>query len=61
MTDLPQPQDIISGDEICSDTNKIIDAGNGLWEIDGKMIKKGAENFGLSQHNAQGVRLPDNS
>ena len=59
MTDLARPQDLISGDEICSDTSKIIDAGNGLWEIDGKMIKKGAENFGLSHHNAQGVCLPD--
>ena len=44
-------RDIISGDEICSDTNKIIDAGNGLWEIDGKMIKKGAENFVLDGAN----------
>merc|ERR1711939_326892 len=44
-------RDLISGDEICSDTSKIIDAGNGLWEIDGKMIKKGAENFVLEGAN----------
>ena len=41
-------QDILSGDEIISDTAKIIDAGNGLWEVDGKMVKKGAENFGMT-------------
>ena len=39
-------QDLLTGDEIISDTAKIIDAGNGLWEVDGKMVKKGAENFG---------------
>jgi len=44
-------RDIISGDEICSDTSKIIDAGNGLWEIDGRMVKKGAENFVLDGAN----------
>jgi hypothetical protein len=33
-------------DEIISDTFNIIDAGDGLWEVDCKMITKGAENFG---------------
>lgn len=45
-------QDILSDDEIISDTLKIIDAGNGLWEVDGKMVKKGADNFG------QSIKLP---
>lgn len=40
-------QDIITGDEILSDTFKIIDVGDGLWEVDLKMITKGAENFGI--------------
>ncbi|KAK4944878.1 hypothetical protein LTR10_015797 [Elasticomyces elasticus] len=44
-------RDILSGDEIISDTSKIIDAGNGLWEIDGRMVKKGAENFVLDGAN----------
>jgi hypothetical protein len=39
-------QDVITGDEILSDTFKIIDVGDGLWEVDCKMINKGAENFG---------------
>ena len=41
-------QDICSEnkDEIISDTYKLIDAGDGLWEVDCKMINKGAENFG---------------
>jgi hypothetical protein len=33
-------------DEIISDTFKLIDAGDGLLEVDCKMITKGAENFG---------------
>jgi hypothetical protein len=33
-------------DEIVSDTFKLIEAGDGLWEVDCKMITKGAENFG---------------
>jgi len=41
-------QDILSDDEIISDTLKIIDTNNGLWEVDGKMVKKGAESFGQS-------------
>jgi hypothetical protein len=41
-------QDILSDDEIIADTLKIIDAGNGLWEVDGRMVKKGADNFGQS-------------
>jgi len=44
-------RDIISGDELASDTSKVIDAGNGLWEIDGKMITKGSENFVLAGAN----------
>ncbi|EHY56392.1 hypothetical protein HRR83_002527 [Exophiala dermatitidis] len=44
-------RDIITGDEIVSDATKIIDAGNGLWEIDGRMIKKGQENFVLEGAN----------
>jgi len=44
-------RDIISGDELASDTSKVIDAGNGLWEIDGKMITKGSENFVLEGAN----------
>jgi hypothetical protein len=35
-------------DEIISDTFKLIEAGDGLWEIDCKMITKGADNFGQS-------------
>jgi len=38
-------------DEIISDTFKIIDAGDGLWEVDCRMIKKGAENFVLEGAN----------
>ncbi|KIW70108.1 hypothetical protein PV04_02414 [Phialophora macrospora] len=44
-------RDIVSGDELASDTSNIIDAGNGLWEIDGKMVTKGAENFALEGAN----------
>jgi len=44
-------RDIITGDEIISDALKIIDAGNGLWEVDGRMVKKGAENFVLEGAN----------
>ncbi|OAP64375.1 hypothetical protein AYL99_00347 [Fonsecaea erecta] len=44
-------RDIISGDELASDTSKIIDVGNGLWEIDGKMVTKGSENFVLEGAN----------
>lgn len=44
-------QDLLTGDEIISDTTKIIDAGNGLWEVDGKMVKKGSENFVLEGAN----------
>lgn len=40
-------QDLVSGDEIVSDVYKIIDAGSGLLEVDGKMVKPGSENFGL--------------
>ena len=28
-----------------------MDAGNGLWEVDGKMMKKGSENFVLEGAN----------
>jgi len=38
-------------DEILSDTFKIIEAGDGLWEVDCKMITKGAENFVLEGAN----------
>jgi len=38
-------------DEIISDTFKIIEAGNGLWEVDCKMMNKGAENFVLDGAN----------
>ncbi|EXJ66322.1 uncharacterized protein A1O5_10474 [Cladophialophora psammophila CBS 110553] len=44
-------RDIITGDELASDTSKIIDVGNGLWEIDGKMVTKGSENFVLEGAN----------
>jgi len=44
-------RDLLSGDELASDTSKVIDAGNGLWEIDGKMITKGSENFELAGAN----------
>ena len=37
-----------SKDELISDTFKIIEAGDGLWEVDCKMITKGAETFGQS-------------
>lgn len=39
-------QDLVSGDEIISDVYKVIDAGSGLLEVDGKMVKPGSENFG---------------
>jgi hypothetical protein len=39
-------QDLISGDEIVSDVYPVKDAGNGLLEVDGKMVKPGQENFG---------------
>ena len=39
-------QDLISGDEIISDVYDIKDVGDGLYEIDGKMVKPGSENFG---------------
>lgn len=45
---LPLKQDLLTGDEIISDTSKIIDAGNGLWEVDGRMMKKGQDNFGTN-------------
>lgn len=35
-------------DEIISDAYKLIEAGDGLWEVDCRMITKGAENFGQS-------------
>ena len=43
-----RPQDITTEnkDEIISDTYKLIDVGDGLWEVDCKMITKGGENFG---------------
>ena len=44
-------QDITTGDEMVSDTFKIIDAGDGLWEVDCRMITKGAENFVLEGAN----------
>ncbi|KPI34336.1 uncharacterized protein AB675_11228 [Cyphellophora attinorum] len=44
-------RDLLTGDEIIADTSKIIDAGNGLWEVDGRMIKKGAENIVLAGAN----------
>jgi len=44
-------RDILTGDEIISDAMKVIDAGNGLWEVDGRMVKKGAENFVLDGAN----------
>jgi len=40
-----------SEDEIMSDVYQIKDAGDGLWEIDCKMINKGAENFVLDGAN----------
>jgi len=40
-----------SKDEIISDAFKIIDAGDGLWEVDCRMINKGAENFVLEGAN----------
>ncbi|ETN42683.1 uncharacterized protein HMPREF1541_01840 [Cyphellophora europaea CBS 101466] len=44
-------KDLISGDEIISDVYKVTDVGSGLWEYDGKMVKKGAENFVLEGAN----------
>jgi len=40
-----------SKDEIISDAFKIIDAGDGLWEVDCRMITKGADNFVLEGAN----------
>jgi hypothetical protein len=34
-------------DEIISDTFKLIDVGDGLWEVDCQMITKGGDNFGM--------------
>ena len=34
-------------DEIISDTFKLIDVGDGLWEVDCRMINKGGDNFGM--------------
>ncbi|KAK2813881.1 hypothetical protein FQN50_000282 [Emmonsiellopsis sp. PD_5] len=45
-------KDIISGDEILSDTFKIIEAPGGvLWEVDCKKYVKGKENFKLEGAN----------
>jgi hypothetical protein len=43
------PQDITTAnkDEIISDTFKLIDVGDGLWEVDCRMINKGGDNFGM--------------
>jgi len=38
-------------DEIISDTFKIIDVGDGLWEVDCRMVTKGGENFVLDGAN----------
>lgn len=39
-------------DEILSDTFKIIDAGDGLWEVDCREYNKGADTFVLEGANA---------
>jgi Translationally controlled tumour protein len=52
-------QDIITGDEILSDTFKIVDVGDGLWEVDCKMITKGSENFGSWFTSGQFLAGPD--
>ncbi|KKY17921.1 putative tctp family protein [Phaeomoniella chlamydospora] len=44
-------KDVISGDEIISDTFKLIEASDGLWEVDCRMITKGADNFVLEGAN----------
>lgn len=44
-------KDVTSGDEILSDTFKILDVGDGLWEVDCRMVTKGAENFVLEGAN----------
>ncbi|ERF74430.1 hypothetical protein EPUS_06608 [Endocarpon pusillum Z07020] len=44
-------KDIITGDEILSDTFKIIDVGDGLWEVDLKKVTKGGDNFVLEGAN----------
>jgi len=38
-------------DEILSDTFKLIDVGDGLWEVDCRMVTKGADNFVLDGAN----------
>lgn len=38
-------------DEIISDTFKLIDVGDGLWEVDCRMINKGGDNFVLEGAN----------
>lgn len=47
-------QDITSEnkDEIISDVYNIKDIGDGLWEVDLKMVTKGAEDFVLEGANA---------
>lgn len=39
--------DILSGDEIISDSCKIIDIGDGVWEVDGKMFQLENQNVDL--------------
>ncbi|KAK5938251.1 hypothetical protein PMZ80_009221 [Knufia obscura] len=39
-------------DEVLSDAYKIIDVGDGLWEVDCKMVQVGGENFQLEGANA---------
>ncbi|RMD41409.1 hypothetical protein DV735_g3692, partial [Chaetothyriales sp. CBS 134920] len=43
--------DLLTGDEVFSDTYKVKDVGNGLWEIDGALVTVGNENIQLEGAN----------
>ena len=41
------PKDIVSGDEIISDSWKLIDIDDVVYEVDCKMVTQGAENINI--------------
>ena len=53
-------QDLITGDELMSDTYNIKDVGDGLWEVDCKMVSKGGEDFGNSFRPPYSSQRPGN-
>lgn len=51
--------DIYTGDEICSEDCKIIDIGDGIWELEGKMVQpKPEEFFDIGQDRPEEVTKP---